>query len=205
MEHDYFDSIALVVYLIVLSLALGQHVTNVGHAIRARNRVSAYWLHSLWACLLFVVQIQLAEHAYGFRCVTDWGSGYVLLFLADALLVYFAVALIFPDLTSPDTSLCLKGHYYSIYRPFFVSISAAVVANYLSTAVMIDNFEISSHDVFLLIFLGLTVLLATTKREIVHEVGSIVGAILFVIFTFLFGSNLSRDVPHSCIQIILDQ
>ncbi len=100
-------------------------------------------------CYLLYRSNLLSLHM-GSDASTDWARGYVILFHADALFVYFAVALYFPDLTSVGTSLCLKSHYYSIHRPFFISISAAIVSNYLSTAVMIDSFEVSAHDIFLL-------------------------------------------------------
>ncbi|QCZ93139.1 hypothetical protein [Salinimonas iocasae] len=118
---DYFDHIVLILYVVILGLAMVQHISNIGCAIRLRKKVDTYWVHTLWAILISILQTQMAEHVWGFRGHDNWSNLNVLLLIANPILIYLLVALSFPEMESVDGRVDLKKHFINNQKPFFLS------------------------------------------------------------------------------------
>lgn len=198
MDSKYFEQVVLVLYMIILGLGMVHHVSNVGHCLRRHADVTTYWIHTLWVLLIFVLQTQMAEHIYGFRCQENWNNGYVLLVLLNPLIGYIAVALCFPSLDKVGESIDLRKHYFEIQRPFFVSLAVLAISNYITTSIILASWSFGMYQAMLLVFFVLVLLLAFVSHQRTQAITTTAVFLAFSVFSVLFSSNFAKDAPEGC-------
>lgn len=193
MGAEYFHQIVIVLYLIMLGLGIVQHVSNIGHAIRLRNQIQFYGIHSLWVLMIFILQTQMAEHFYGFRAFENWSNLYVLLAMVNPIIMYMVVVLAFPDMDNKQGVIDLKQHYYDNRIPLFSFLAILPITNYVTHSVFIEAWSVDKYDVFMFIFSGLFVFLVVSNAEKVHRIIVVSVAILFIVFSIIFSAEYTRQ------------
>ena len=193
MGAEYFHQIVIVLYLIMLGLGIVQHVSNIGHAIRLRNQIQFYGIHSLWVLMIFILQTQMAEHFYGFRAFENWSNLYVLLAMVNPIIMYMVVVLVFPDMDNKQGVIDLKQHYYDNRVPLFSFLAILPVTNYVTHSVFVEAWSVDKYDVFMFVFSGLFLTLTMSSAEKIHRIIVISVAVLFVLFSVIFSAEYTRQ------------
>lgn len=175
MISDYYSQIVLVLYLIILGLAVTRVVTHLAELIRNRKRVNFYWVHFVWVLILFIFLLQFAEHAWGFRCASNWNNLHVMAILINPLLAFLAAEVLAPEL-EVDGDTNIEVFYYEVSRPFFIIMGILPIANYITDSFLTNRWEFGLFEMFSVAFFLLFVPLAVTKSKLVHGDFSMLGA-----------------------------
>ncbi|HKV35614.1 MAG TPA: hypothetical protein VJP89_14860 [Pyrinomonadaceae bacterium] len=185
---DAFGYIS-VIFSVVIGLGLSHLLTGVVELFKARGRVRLYWLHLLWAALIFVAHIFLWWTMWNLRLLRDWNFFVFLLILFAPVLLYVAAALLIPKL-EPGISLDMSEYFYQ-NRPAFFWVSAAFTAlmgteNWLLTGRMSPAPVTAVFGVWFV----LLCLSALVKDRRFHATVGILVGLLFALFIVLFGLRL---------------
>ena len=186
---DAFGYIS-VIFSVVIGLGLSHLLTGVVELFKARGRVRFYWLHLLWAALIFVGHIFLWWTMWNLRLLREWNFFFFLVILLAPVLLYVAAALLIPKV-EPGSSLDLAEYFYE-NRPAFFAVAAAFTAlmcaeNWLLTGRM-SPAPVTTVFAAWFVLLGLS---AFVKDRRYHAVVGLLVGLLFLLFVVLFGLRLS--------------
>jgi hypothetical protein len=101
-----------------LGLAITQVLQGFRGLMLARSRVRSYWPSVAWAVLLLVLDVQVWWAMYQLRWRHEWSFLGFAAVLAQTVPLYLLAGLVFPDISSTD-STDLRTHYYENHRWFF--------------------------------------------------------------------------------------
>jgi hypothetical protein len=109
--------------LVLVSIIVGLAMTEifVGLARMLRREIDAYWLHSIWAALLLLFQVQAWWGLWELHKRPTWTFGDVLLLLPPPMFLFLASSVLFPrNLVQAD----MRVHYTNTRLPFFLVLCA---------------------------------------------------------------------------------
>jgi cell division protein FtsW (lipid II flippase) len=109
-------------YLVVLtSIVLGLGVTRLvgglGHLMQSRKRKRTYWVHTLWAVNLLLVNAIVWWFAYRWHTYERWTFFLFLWLLLSPIVLYLIASLLFPDADDEQPITEWRGYYYGRVRP----------------------------------------------------------------------------------------
>ena len=115
-------------YLVVLtSIVLGLGVTRLvgglGHLMQSRKRKRTYWVHTLWAVNLLLVNVIVWWFAYRWRTYERWTFFLFLWLLLSPIVLYLIASLLFPDADDEQPIPEWRGYYYENHRDIFLLLS----------------------------------------------------------------------------------
>ena len=115
-------------YLVVLtSIVLGLGVTRVvgglGQLMQGRKRKRPYWVHTLWALNLLLVNVIVWWFAYRWRTYERWTFFLFLWLLLSPIVLYLIASLLFPDADVEQPVTQWRAYYYENHRDIFLLLS----------------------------------------------------------------------------------
>ncbi|MDX6696041.1 MAG: hypothetical protein QOF02_3644 [Blastocatellia bacterium] len=185
---DAFSYISVIIS-VVIGLGLSQLLTGAAELVKARRRVSFYWVHLLWVALTFVAHIFLWWTMWNLRLVRDWNFFSFLRLLLAPVLLYVAAAFLIPKV-EPGVSIDLREYFYENHAAFF-SVTAAFTA-----LLGIENWMLRGRlspapvTVVFAVWFVLLCVSAVVKNARYHAAIGLLFGLLFLLFIVLFGLRL---------------
>jgi len=183
----------IVLVSIVLGLGITQLLTGVGRLVQARARVALYWPTLVWVAVLLLIHVQSWWAMFDMRAHRDWTFGKFLVVLLTPTTLFLMSALVLPDVaeaTGDGERLDLRAHYHAQARWFFAAGALVIVSSLLRPIAMDGRFPLDLDRGIQLVFLGLCVVSATTRREAFHRFFAVAGAVLFGAYVLLLFTRL---------------
>jgi hypothetical protein len=187
---DAFGYIS-VIFSVVIGLGLSQLLTGVVELVKAKHRVTFYWVHSSWVGLIFIGHIFLWWTMWNLRLLKDWNFFTFLLLLLAPVLLFIAASFLVPKL-EPDSVIDLRTYFYDNKTAFFVV--NAVFTGLMSAENWLLTGRLSPARVTLIMasWFVLLCVSAFVKSARYHAIVVIVLGLLFLTFIILFGLKLGH-------------
>lgn len=160
-------SFVMVLLSIIVGLGVTELLTNLARQIQNRARIKFYWLHSILAALVFVALLQQWWESWDQRLVETWSFPILILMLGGPIGLYIISHLLFP---SDSDTVDFEKHYYDNARIMCLLGAATVVFASLYRPISFGHTLIDADNATSLIILSAFVLLAATRRKIVHQI-----------------------------------
>lgn len=157
----------MVLVSIIVGLGIAEILTGVARQIRCRDSAQAYWVHSLLIVSIFFALIQQWWELWELRVVPEWTFIALLLLLAGPVCLFLIAHLLFPK---PMEGAQLRDYYYGVMRPVWWLAAAAVIASTSFRPIMFDSNLFTADNATSFILLLGFVVLATSRRPILHSV-----------------------------------
>src|SRR5206468_9828726 len=101
---------------IVLGLGVTRAVGGLGQLMQGRKRKRAYWVHTLWAVNLLLVNVIVWWFAYRWRTYERWTFFLFLWLLLSPIVLYLIASLLFPDADVGQPVTEWRAYYYENHR-----------------------------------------------------------------------------------------
>jgi len=176
-------SFVMVLLSIIVGLGVTELLTNVARQVQTRSKTKAYWLHSVLVALVFAALLQQWWEAWDQRYVETWSFPILLLMLGGPVGLYIISHLLFPkDFEGTD----FENFYYESPRITYLIGAATVVFATVYRPLSFGNKLIDLDNLTSLIILAAFLILATTRRKLVHQilVPLLFGAVVFDVLFF---------------------
>jgi cell division protein FtsW (lipid II flippase) len=185
---DAFSYVS-VIFSVVIGLGLSHLLTGISELVKARRRVRFYWVHALWAVLIFLGHIFLWWTMWNLRLLRNWNFFTFLLILAAPVLLYVAASFLIPKVES-DARIDLREYFYEHHSAFF-SVNAAFTALMgLENWLLTGRASPRSVSIVFAIWFVLLCLSAGIKNRRYHAVIVLLFSLLFLLFIVVFGLRL---------------
>ncbi|MEM7664186.1 MAG: hypothetical protein AAF292_18245 [Pseudomonadota bacterium] len=177
-------SFVMVLFSIIVGLGITELLRNVARQIQLGHRTKFYWVHGLLVIAVFVSLLQQWWEGWDQRNVEAWSFDVMLLMLGGPIGLYIIAHLLYPKQLD---GLDLKRFYYESPRTLYVIAAATTIVGTVYRPVAFGDTIIdpdnAASGIMVLIFL----LLAATRREVVHTilVPIVLAAILLDVFIFI--------------------
>lgn len=166
MLMDRF-SFVMVLLSIIVGLGVTEILTNVARQIQARSRTKFYWLHAVLVALVFVALLQQWWESWDQRTVEVWTFPILVLMMGGPIGLYIISHLLYPsDLENTD----FKSFYYESPRITYLIAAGTVVFASAYRPISFGHSVIDPDNISTVVVLLVFLLLAATKRRIVHEI-----------------------------------
>jgi hypothetical protein len=179
---------ASVILSVVMGLGLSHLLTAYVELIQARGRVRFYWVHTVWAVMIFAMGVLIWWAAWGLRGITVWNFFTFMLLLLEPVCIFVAAAFLVPRL-DPGERLDLREHFYGSRGAIFGAI-AALIATVLTFDGVVFHHVLAAPNLFMAIFFALSVSLAIVRRPWYHALGVAAFATLLLSFIVRFALRL---------------
>ena len=139
--------------------------------------------------MILVMAVQMWWASFGLSNHAEWTFAQFGVVLVQITLLYMLAALVLPDIAI-EGSIDLRGHYYRETRPFF-GILVAIMLSSLGKDLLIDGYlPIGENFAFHMAFIAVGTAAAISKHPRLHEVGSVVVAVLLGAYIALLFARL---------------
>ena len=91
--------------------------------MQGRKRKRAYWVHTLWALNLLLVNVIVWWFAYRWRTYERWTFFLFLWLLLSPIVLYLIASLLFPDADVEQPITQWRAYYYENHRDIFLLLS----------------------------------------------------------------------------------
>src|SRR5688572_9532030 len=118
---------------IVIGMGMAHLLIAIQRLVQARERVSGYWLTTLWTILIFTTLIEWWWASFAFRDRQNWNFFYFLFILASPISLYLAAAFVLPWAEEGKT-YDLREYYYSTRKFFFLLVAIGPVLDAIRRA-----------------------------------------------------------------------
>lgn len=168
---ETIEFIAILVSIVV-GLAMAEILQGFADSLRHRSNVSGYWPLFVFGILVLMMAIWTVRWLWIAEDLASWTWGGLALALGPGLIIYMMARLTFPQTVEGKD---LRTYYFEQSRILW-GLSALFVATAelrvltLGSAVPLADSRVAAHAMRLAAFL-LCVVLATTRRRRVHELG----------------------------------
>lgn len=160
-------SFVMVLLSIIVGLGVTELLTNVARQIQERSRIKFYWLHGVLVALVFVALLQQWWESWDQRAVEVWTFPILILMMGGPIGLYIISHLLYPN-EMEDTDF--KSFYYESPRITYLIAAATVVFASAYRPISFGHSIVDTDNISSVIVLLVFLLLATTKRKIVHEI-----------------------------------
>ena len=99
----------MVLVSIIIGLGIAEILTGLARALRCRDSVQHYWVHSVLVLLVFVAQIQQWWESWGLRDAPEWTFLALIMMLVGPVCLFLITHLLFPE---PVDGANLREYYY---------------------------------------------------------------------------------------------
>ena len=155
----------MVLVSIIVGLGVAEILTGVAGMIRCRASITGYWVHSIAVAVVFFALLQIWWEIWGLRVVPEWTFISLVMMLAGPVGLFLIAHLLFPE---PMEGANLHEYYYGAMRPLAWLAAATVLLATLFRP-LIFGFDLFVGDnATSLVLLGGFIVLATSKRPLVH-------------------------------------
>jgi hypothetical protein len=165
-------------FIVLITIGVGNIIMGLAVLVDKRTPVKADAIHTSWVLLLLLIHFNMFWHVLDILSIEEWKFLEFLYIVAGAILIFFATHLLLPDPSSADAG-DLRTHYFNISRQFF-SFLALLQVWMLGVDLLLGK-GFTSDGIFNVIALVLFVILALVSQPKVHNVGTGVGWLLFII------------------------
>ena len=163
----------MVLFSIIIGLGLTSILVGVSKLLRARPPARGYWVHTIWVCLAFVIQVGLWWQRFAQRDVADWNFLTMLLLLVSPVLLFLVADMALPD---DVAGVDLRACYYECRRAFFLFFTATL-ASYTLVDVLIKGESIAGvKQVSRTIGIGVVPTLPFSDDPRFHAAGTVFSA-----------------------------
>lgn len=192
LRQPVMDAFAYLSVLIsiILGLAVEQVLQGYRALILSRRRIRFYAPPLIWSVLLLLMVAQNWWASFGLARRHEWSFALFATILVQTILLYMMTAIVLPPI-APNEEIDLRDHYYRETRAFFGIGIALILWSLFREYMLMGALPAPLNLVFILIFLGLAVLAAITRRPRLHEGFAIVMAILFGTYIGLLFARLT--------------
>ena len=173
----------MVLLSIIVGLGVTELLTNVARQVQARSKIKPYWLHSVLVALVFIALLQQWWESWDQRFVETWSFPILLLMLGGPVGLYIISHLLFPqDMESTD----FDAFYYENTRIMYLIGAATVVFATTYRPLSFGDSLIDPDNGASLIIFGVFLVLAATRRRLVHQmlVPVLLAAVVFDVLFF---------------------
>lgn len=177
---ETIEFIAILVSIVV-GLAMAEILQGFADSLRHRSSVRAYWPLFVFAAIVLTMSIWTVRWLWIAEDLGAWTWGELALALGPGLIIFVMARLTFPqELQGHD----LRAYYYEQSRVLW-GLSALFVATAelrvltLGEAVPLADARATAHAMRIIAFL-LCIVLATTRRPRVHELGLGIAILLLI-------------------------
>lgn len=160
-------SFVMVLLSIIVGLGVTELLTNVARQIQQRAKIKFYWLHSVLVALVFLALLQQWWESWDQRAVEVWTFPILMMMMGGPIGLYIISHLLYPNkLEGTD----LKAFYYESPRITYLIAAVTVVFASAYRPISFGHSIIDPDNISSVIVLLVFLLLAFTKRRIVHEI-----------------------------------
>lgn len=157
----------MVLLSIIVGLGIAEVLTGIARMIRSRQSISGYWVHSVAVAVVFFALLQQWWEIWGLRVVDEWTFVSLVLMLAGPVGLFLLAHLLFPR---PMEGANLRDYYYGTIRPMaLLAASTVLLATLFRPLVFEWNLLVPDNATSLIFMLGFVVL-ATSRRPLLHAV-----------------------------------
>ena len=160
-------SFVMVLLSIIVGLGVTELLTNVARQIQSRARIKLYWLHSVLVALVFVALLQQWWESWDQRFVETWSFPILILMLGGPIGLYLISHLLFPN-KMEETNF--RDFYYDSPRITYLLASATTIFAGAYRPLSFGHSVFDADNISTAVALAIFLILATTKRKIVHEI-----------------------------------
>jgi len=159
-------SFVMVLLSIIIGLGVTELLTNVARQIQIRSKVKFYWLHAVLVALVFIALLQQWWESWDQRFVETWSFPILLLMLGGPVGLYIISHLLFPqDMEDTD----FEEFYFESPRITYLIAAATVICASTYRPLSFGHSLIDPDNAASVIILGAFLILAATKRKVVHQ------------------------------------
>lgn len=157
----------MVLLSIIIGFGLAEILRGIARHIRNRDSVSAYWVHSVAVCLVFIALLQQWWEIWGLQGHSGWSFLGLVMMLTGPTGLSLISYLLFPrTLQGAD----MRAYYYGPMRPaWWIAVLTVTLATLFRPVVFGDELLKIDHASSLIGFVGFTVLALSTNR-VVHAI-----------------------------------
>jgi len=171
---------------IFCSLILGLALTHIFRAVsdlyEIRDRVSTYWLNSLWVVTVSMWTIYSWWGLWSLSLDMDtWNYAQYWFLVVNLASIYFFTTLVLPKATD-EGKIDLEEHYYSVHKAFF-----SIVAFSLFTSTVLNHYlfglPLATPQVIMPSVVGLAAIgAALNDSKTYHKVIGVFMLLMFIAF-----------------------
>ncbi len=175
---------------VLLSIVIGLAMTEILQGLRQRmlavDRVKPYLPTKLWAGTLLLVSAQMWWAMFDYRNRHDWVFEQFFVLLIQAILLYLAAGLVFPEFHGSGT-IDFREHYYRQRTRFFSLLLAGTLASLYRDWAFNRSLPDRANLIFHLLYIAVAVTAIATAREWYHKFLALFMTAVFVFYiTTLF-------------------
>lgn len=157
----------MVLVSIIIGLGIAETLTGLARALRCRDSVKHYWVHSVLVLVIFIAQLQQWWESWGLRDTPEWTFFALILMLIGPVCLFLIAHLLFPE---PVAGANLREYYYGPMRPvWWLGAVTVVAATSFRPLVFGQSLLSADNATSFLGFFGFVILI-NTKRERVHSI-----------------------------------
>jgi len=176
----------MVLVSIIVGLGMTSILVGVSKLLRAKKPARRYWVHSVWVCVAFFVQVGFWWQRYAQRDVADWNFLFMLLFLVSPVLLFLMADLALPDEVE---GVNLRNYYFDeLRRPFFLLFAATLASYSVVDVLFMGEPLVAVKQASRAVGIGVVLAMAFSDDERFHVFGTVfsVCAIAVVYGRFFF-------------------
>ncbi|HKP35694.1 MAG TPA: hypothetical protein VJT71_02460 [Pyrinomonadaceae bacterium] len=185
---DAFGYVSVIIS-VVIGLGLSHLLTGAAELVKARRRVSFYWVHLVWIALTFVGHIFLWWTMWNLRLIRNWNFFSFLLLLMAPVLLFVSAAFLTPKIER-DESIDLRNYFYENHSAFFTVNAAFTGLMGAENWLLTGRLSPAPVTIVFAVWFVLLCVSAFVKNALYHAMLAILFAALFLLFVIFFGLRL---------------
>jgi len=157
----------MVLVSIIVSLGIAEILTGIARLIRCRGSIQGYWVHSIVVTVVFFALLQQWWEIWGLRDAPEWTFHGLLMMLTGPVGLFLIAHLLFPE---PMQGANLREYYYGTMRPVWWLGALTVVLATMFRPLIFGDSLLSPDNATSLLFVFGFIVLAISKRSILHVI-----------------------------------
>ena len=181
------DLLVVLMYVVLLTIGIGNIVVTLAAIIQRPPEVKTYWIHNSWMILMLLVYFNLFWHTLDLFAVEGWKFAGFLYIISGPVLIFFATQILLPDLAVANAT-DLKSYYYQVSRKFFLFF--AMLQVWIIGVDLILDKGFTTSGLFNTIAAGLALSLAFLQQQKFHGFGTAFASLLFILAVVFRGVGI---------------
>lgn len=184
-----FEFLMVLVSLIV-GLGIAELLSGIARAIRNRNTIKLYWVHSLFVAIVFLALLQQWWEIWGLSTNEVWTFVGLLMMLGAPIGLFLISHLLFPEQMENAN---LKSYYFDKMKPgLWIAVGTVVIASSFRPIVFGHNYfsiDNLSSIVLMIIFASM----AFFRNQYFQAVMVIIILALLLMDIFFYGAQIAQQ------------
>jgi hypothetical protein len=152
---------------IVIGLAMSQLLTGFASSLQDPEKCRPYWLHTLLVATVFLALVQVWWESWPLSKVPQWRFSTLLLLLLPSVALFLVCHVLFPR---TEHSGGLKQYYFEEHRLVFILIAITAFASVLFFPIAFGMSLIDAENIQSAVIIIFALILAVTRKAIVHMI-----------------------------------